>query len=141
MREPSPLFSLVVDDATKRMLSHAAYWAKLFAIAGAVLLLAIVGRFVYSVAIITHVSVTSANHLVPTLMVAIPVIVIPGFAFVYAYRFAKRVKKALSTNDQMTLHQSFNSLIAFFRHCTILLLIAVVLIAATWAWHWWHLKY
>src|SRR5215203_6376744 len=113
MEENPPLFSLSLDTAAKNQLSSAALWARVFAIAGLLLLLTALARTIYSVYLISRYdfgrSFLTAERMG---MIAgyLLIFLIPVFALIFVLRFAGKLKIALNTEDQSTLNSCFQNL-------------------------------
>jgi hypothetical protein len=131
----SSLFSLTIDPITKAHLSETARWARFLAITGMVFIaLGGVGVLYFG-----YIMSSMGNSLeegysggrsaffpgfgVGVAIFYIILLVIWFFPLMYLLRFSSRARRALHTNDQQALNDSFLNLKACFRYVGILTII------------------
>lgn len=136
MEENTSIFSLAIDALSKTQLREVAKWARLFGIAGIVALALIVtnsllmGGFFLSVSVGESVdTASSVGYAVGRIIGALLVSMIPLLTFVFALRFANKLKNALDADDQRLLNASFQQLKICFRYTGILAILFLALMA------------
>ena len=138
--QETSLFGFGIDQISRVHLSEAAKWAKFLSIVGFVMcgLVVIIGIFAGSI-FATMSGVYSdefrSSSGISSGIGAMMAFFYIGFAILYffpclfLFRFANRMKSALSTNDQLTLNSSFQNLKVMFRYVGILTIIVLSLYA------------
>ena len=138
MEENQSLFSLHIDPVTKSNLNSVSNWAKFLAIVGLlVLLVALVASAltltVYSDNVIgstsesEHGQQIARNLKIATAIGAIITIAMGFFPCFFLLKFANRMKRALTANNQEDLNRAFMLLKVYFRYLGLVILILVVL--------------
>ncbi|PWT76969.1 MAG: hypothetical protein C5B59_05225 [Bacteroidetes bacterium] len=132
--QPEHLFDLHIDQQSSSYLNDTAKWAKFLAILGFVWcgFIVIMGVFAGSVfaMMISRFSTYGAAEVpVPAssgfafTLIYVAVAVVSFFPCLYLFRFATRLKRALSSNDQELLSASLRNQRLYFRYLGILAII------------------
>ncbi len=138
MEQNSAIFTLTIDPVTKANLSETARWARFLAIVGFIFLgLIVLSGLVMSAAMsqLGMAGDTSGFGAIAGLAgigVAVMYLIIAlvaFFPFLFIFRFANQMRRALSTDDQALLNTSFQNLKAYFRYLGIITIISLVLMA------------
>ncbi|SRR5258705_1841593 len=127
------VFGLNIDSNSQFHLTEGAKWAKFLAIVGFVMcgLIALIGIFAGSIlATFSNRSSEFGNDQAYTTglgvgaaIVYVGIAVLCFFPYLFLYRYADKMKKALATNDQDVLNSSFQNLKIMFRYVGILTII------------------
>ena len=138
MQDHLSIFSLSVDPLAKTNLMETAKWARFLAIVGFVFIF-----FFIAIGIISSIALGRysdsfdggfnqrgfTNTLgVGTAFTYIIMAVIAFFPLLFMLRFANTMKRAIETDDQHLLNNSFVNLKVYFRYLGIITIIALVLL-------------
>lgn len=136
--QDSSLFGLSIDPMTKNHLAEAARWAKFLAIVGFIMCGLMVVLAIFAGSIIgqmdsysryeTSADVTSAAAVTVAIFYIIGALLC-FFPYLFLFRFASKMKFALSSNDQEMLNASFQNLKVTFRYVGIVTIICLSLVA------------
>ena len=134
-----PLFNLSIEPVTKAHLSEAARWARFLSIIGFIFLgigaVALIFGGVYFAGVLsnyesvnnrTEVSGYNSGFAIGMIAYYLVVVILMFFAYLFLYRFGKRMKTALNGNSQQMLDSSFQNLKILFRYIGILTIIGLV---------------
>lgn len=132
------LFGMGIDPTVKTHLAEAARWARFLAIVGFVIcaLIVVLGIFAGSVFSFfsnryTEPGTADFTSGIGAVMTVVYLIfgLIYFFPCLFLFRFASNMKKALASNDQITLTTSFQNLKVMFRYVGILTIIVLAFYA------------
>ncbi|HKC36487.1 MAG TPA: DUF5362 family protein [Chitinophagaceae bacterium] len=134
--QETSLFGFGIDQSSRAHLSEAAKWAKFLSIIGFVMsgLLAVVGLFAGSlIGLMTRrysdgyggASEITGGLAIFMSVMYVGIAVLVFLPYLFLYRFATRMRTALSTNDQQTLNSSFQNLKIMFRYVGIMTIIGL----------------
>jgi hypothetical protein len=136
-QNPPSLFGLNIDQASKGHLLEAARWGKFLAIVGFVLCALIVVLGIFWAQLMgsmgnryggAYDDVYAEPAMGVTMVVMFIIMaLIYFFPCLFLYRFATKMRAALSSNDQETLNTSFQNLKATFRYVGVLTLIMLII--------------
>ena len=134
--QETTLFGFGIDTASRAHLSEAAKWARFLAIVGFVVcgLIVIAGIFAGSfLSMMSGVSddeyrgsaalTSGLGAFMAVFYIAMAILFF--FPYLFLFRFANQMKSALSTNDQLTLNNSFQNLKIMFRYVGILTIVVL----------------
>jgi hypothetical protein len=138
MEEASGLFSLTIDPVVKSQMNDISRWAKFISITG--ILLLVMGvvisildatMFSNSTGIAVIINGNATGEVTPAMRVAsVAGTIIFGsllfFPLYFLLLFATGLKKALSTNEQRVLNESFRNLKKHFRYLGIVVICCLV---------------
>lgn len=131
------LFGLSIDHISKSHLSEAARWAKFLAICGFIMLGLMI---IYGIAMAAFVAQVpnydngyEANEMKGFLGVFMVIFysafaVLAFFPYLFLLRFANKMKRALESDDQSELNNSFMNLKILYRYLGILTIISLAFI-------------
>lgn len=132
------LFRLGIDQDAKAHLWDAARWAKFLAICGFVMLgLMVIYGILMSIIFSSNMGVfdeyprsyrrggLSQAMGAVVIIFYIVIAVIAFFPYLFLYRFANKMKSALTSDDQATLNESFMNLKVLYRYTGILTIIGL----------------
>jgi len=134
--QDTSIFGFGIDTSSREHLSEAAKWAKFLAIVGFVMsgLIAVIGIFAGSLFnLMTRrysegygdTSAITGGLAVFMSILYVGIAVLVFLPYLFLYRFATRMRTALSTNDQQTLNNSFQNLKIMFRYVGIMTIIGL----------------
>src|SRR5947209_8611390 len=142
MEENQALFSLTIDPGTKAYLNATAKWAKFLSIVGMIVLILVFLFTVLSASVLdnaslvtlggssTRVSEGASNSVRIGMIIGSLIMIAIGFIpLFYLLHFANRMKKALASNQQTLLNESFYNLKRYFRFLGIVVIIVLILYA------------
>lgn len=132
------LFSLSIDPVTKTHLSETARWARFLAIFGMIVLalglvVSLMGATIFTrffgfpTGIEDDTNTSLGAMRIGMVVGTIITLAIFFFPLLFLLRFANDMRRALVTNDQARLNQSFQNLKVYFRYLGILVIIFLVL--------------
>ena len=137
MEDSTSLFSLSIDPVAKTHLLETAKWARFLAMVGFVFIfLFIIIGIISSIALSRYSDIYDggssqrgfANAIgMGTAFSYIIMSVIAFFPLMFMLRFANNMKRAIQTDDQELLNNSFQNLKVYFRYIGIITIIALVL--------------
>jgi len=133
--QTASLFSLAIDPVTKAHLSETAKWARFLAIVGFILLgLLVVGGISVALFVDRPIDSYGGNGVFDGFGVGLSFLyiiaaVIWFFPLLFLYRFASRMKTALSGNDQNALNISFENLKSCLRYVGVITIIVFAVYA------------
>ena len=146
MEENQALFSLTIDPGTKAYLNETAKWAKFLSIVAMIVLILVFLFTVLSASVLdnatlvtlggasTKVSEGASNSVRIGMVIGSLIMVAIGFIpLFYLLHFANRMKKALASNQQNTLNESFYYLKRYFKFLGIVVIIVLILYACVFA--------
>jgi hypothetical protein len=134
MNDNQNLFSLSIDPVTKSYLTDIYKWTKFLAITGMVVLIlgliaVIIGTTV-SADVFTSRSADTVTEMTPAVratmaIVSVIAIAVAFFPLYFLLQFSNKMKRALVSNNQEELNESFARLKTYFKYLGIITLIAL----------------
>ena len=132
------LFSLNIDPVTKTHLTETARWARFLSIFGMIVLalglvVSLMGATIFTrffgfpTGVEDDTNTSMGAMRVGMVVGTIITLAIFFFPLLFLLRFANDMRRALVTNDQARLNQSFQNLKVYFRYLGILVIIFLVL--------------
>lgn len=141
MESNEPLFGLSIDPVTKAHLADTARWARFLALVGLVVLfLGMMGTLLSVTVLSDSMSVSyivygnqsdsMSNSLrIGTIVFILIISAIAFFPLWFLFQFSNKMKKALASNEQAELNDSFQNLKKHFRYLGIIVIIILVVYA------------
>jgi hypothetical protein len=135
----SALFGLGIDQTSKAHLADAAKWARFLAIVGFVFCGLMVVFSIFFGSFFSMLPGSASNSdmdadfaqglAIGMIIYYLIIATIVFIGYLFLYRFATHMRRALATNDQNVLNTSFQNLKITFRYVGILTIIGLVLMA------------
>src|SRR5690349_14373296 len=121
MEQEKSLFNLEIESAAKGYLLEAAKWGRFLAIVGfislgLIILFSAVGIFITPPPPASADPAFKIGYTIGTIVGALLITLIYFFPLLYLLRFSSQIKRALISNDILTMNEAFRNLKNTFRY-------------------------
>lgn len=131
MENNDAIFQLNIDPVIREHLMETQRWTRIFAICGALGMIAIVMAGIYQYALLSGLDSRIGSRFgalrIGVFSGYLFTIIVGIFPVIYLFQFSAQMKGALQNNDQEKLILAFQSMKKYFRYLGIIMVVCIIL--------------